>query len=298
MDLEDILLKKIATEVDLHKPIHILLCFANPETLKALTLVAERFISVEPRKSTITALHLIRKDDVAKIENMDAYKNEVFSELFAMSEANNILVRAFVEPSENYVQTILQMAEKHENNFVLGGVKHRSFNTSLWIKYKELKSKPNNTPQFIETQFEPGTAFAMDTISSLFQVNPRATAMLSDEGLSDIHYIFVPLLDPDDVHIFLYIYLIAQKEGVRLMLWDALGMIKSHPSAKKLFQFICKKAAGKVRLWDEDKKIEYDFINMQDLVMVGGNSWEKLMSSAISWNHMLPSTLIIKDKKI
>lgn len=298
MDLADILLKKIATEDDLQKPIHILLCFANPATAKSLTLVAKQLISANPQKSTITALHLLRENDAATIENMDAYKNTIFADLFAMCEAKKITVRTFVEISNNFVETMIEMAEKHENNFVLAGVKHHAFNTSLWMKYKELKSNPDNSAQYIEQQFECGTAFALETVSSLFYHNQTATAVLAEEEMQNIHYIFVPLLDPDDVHIFLYIYLFAQKENVRLMLWDALGMIKSHPSAKKLFQFICKKTAGKVRLWDEDKKIEYDFISMQDLVIVGGNSWEKLMSSAISWSHLLPSTLIIKDKKI
>ena len=52
----------------------------------------------------------------------------------------------------------------------------------------------------------------------------------------------------------------------------------------------------KVVLWDNSKKIDYDFIKLQDLVVIGFEGWAKLISSAITWSHSLPSTLIIRKK--
>ena len=52
----------------------------------------------------------------------------------------------------------------------------------------------------------------------------------------------------------------------------------------------------KVMLWDNSKKIDYEFIKQQDLVIIGFEGWAKLISSAITWSHSLPSTLIIRKK--
>lgn len=78
------------------------------------------------------------------------------------------------------------------------------------------------------------------------------------------------------------------------MIWDAIGIIESEPEMEKLYQRFCKKADGRLKLWDNDKKIENDFIGEQDLVLIGIEGWEKLTQSAVSWAHSLPSTLIVK----
>ena len=61
---------------------------------------------------------------------------------------------------------------------------------------------------------------------------------------------------------------------------------------------IVKKTDGRVMLWDDDLKIEQDFIQQQDLVIMGIDGWGKLLATALPWTDSLPSTLIIKDNTL
>jgi hypothetical protein len=64
---------------------------------------------------------------------------------------------------------------------------------------------------------------------------------------------------------------------------------------QKLYQYIVKKTDGRVHLWNDDRKIEEDFIRGQDLVIIGVEGWVKLINAPLPWKEVLPSTLIIKD---
>ena len=98
------------------------------------------------------------------------------------------------------------------------------------------------------------------------------------------------------MHIFDYIKRLAEKTTAQITIWDAIGVIDSTPEIKKMFQMLQKNSDNSVSLWDNSKKIEYDFIKQQDLIIVGFDGWVKLISSAITWSHSLQSTLIIRKK--
>lgn len=298
MEPADILLKKIANESDLQKPINVLICFANPKTAKALMILAGELIRQNPEKSAVTALHLMDKEEAKKIENFEVYKSELFADFLALGEKTKAQVRTFVKTSENFVDDILITAEEQQSNLILAGIGENVFNTLQWERYKSLKSNPDTTETDICQHFGKVQARSLHNISSLLSRNPRTTGILSDKGMRDIERVFVPILDPDDVHVFTYIYLVAQKENVKVMIWDAMGLVETHPSVKKLYQFINRKTDGKVYVWDNEKKIDISFIHQQDLVIMGINGWEKLIDSAISWTTSLPSTLIIKEKTV
>lgn len=296
MEPADILLKKIANESDLQKPINVLICFANPKTAKALIVMTCELVRQNPEKSSVTALHLISSQEAEQIQNMDVYKTEMFADFIELGEKNKTLVRTFVKISDNFVDDILETAEEQHSGLILAGIGHNVFNTQMWEKYKVLKSNPDNTETDIQQQLGKARTRSLHNISSLLSRNPKATGIFSDNEMRNIEHVFVTILDPDDVHIFTYIHLIAQKENVKVMVWDALGLTETHPSVKKLYQLINRKSDGHVYIWNNEKKIDYDFIRRQDLVLIGINGWEKLIGSAISWVNSLPSTLIIKDK--
>ena len=65
---------------------------------------------------------------------------------------------------------------------------------------------------------------------------------------------------------------------------------------QKFYNTFQKVTDDKVFLWDTDKKIEVDFILLQDLCIMGVEGWNKLVRTNLPWIEYLPSTLIIKSK--
>ncbi|MGI6047203.1 MAG: hypothetical protein ACOYEG_04250 [Petrimonas sp.] len=296
MEFVDILLKRIEGETELKKPVNALICFSKEKTGKALGALINKMVRFKPDKSSITLLNLIDAEQTKQIPDKNIYKSELFSDIIQLSESNKLSIRTFVKQSENYVDDILRTAEEYNCNLVLLGIGSSVFNSTLWSKYLKLKgdialNEEDNCQQLDET------TTSLNNVSSLLARNKLSTGIFVDNNYTEAKNIFVPILIKEDAFAFPYFYQMAKNPDVLVTVWDAIGLLETGQKFQKLFQFVTKKTDGRIKLWDNNKKIELCFIQQQDLMIIGYNGWEKLISSALTWTHHLPSVLIIKDNK-
>jgi hypothetical protein len=296
MEFVDILLKRIEGENELKRPVNALICFSKVKTGKALGALMNKMVRFRPDKSSVTLLNLIDAEQAKHIQDENTYKSELFSDIIQLSEANKLSVRTFVKQSENYVEDILRTAEEYNCNLVLLGIGSSVFNSSLWHKYLKLREE-NNLPEAVLQQLDEKAASSLNNVSTLLARNKLSTGIFVENNYSDTNQLFVPILYKEDAYSFPYFYQMAKNPDVTVTVWDAIGLMESDQKFQKLFQFIAKKTDGRVKLWDNNKKIELNFIQQQDLMIIGFNGWEKLIGSPLSWTHCLPSVLIIKDNK-
>lgn len=296
MDFVDTLLNRFDGESELKKPVNVLVCFTQSETGKRLSRLAFHVAMSRPEKSSITLLHLMDKKEVMQqTEETIATRGMIPADFMPKGEKSKITMRTFVSESEDHLADIIKMTEEQHCNLVLRGISNEELDLMVVEKYSRLKSDPANPAAAILEQFTENEAKRLQEITSLVDRNSVPTGIFIDNGLTAIKTIFIPILSKADVHIFTFVYHTAMKEQVRIMIWDAIGIIASEPKMQKLYQFIVKKADGKVQLWNDDKKIEEDFIRRQDLVIIGEDGWIKLINAPLPWKEVLPSTLIIKD---
>ena len=296
MEFADILSRRIEGENELKKPVNALICFSKVKTGKALGALINKMVRFKPDKSSITLLNLIDAEQAQQIQDENIYKSDLFSDIIRLSEANKLSVRTFVKQSDNYVDDILRTAEEYNCNLVLLGIGNSVFNPSLWSQYLKLKDE-NVVDEFYYQQLGTKVTSSLKNVSTLLNRNKLSTGIFAENDYSDANTIFVPILTKEDAFSFPYFYQMAKNPDVSVTVWDAIGLMETGQKFQKLFQFIIKKTDGRVKLWDNDKKIELDFIQQQDLMIIGFSGWEKLIASALSWTHHLPSALIIKDKQ-
>jgi len=296
MEFVDILLKRIEGENELKRPVNTLICFSKVKTGKALGALMNKMVRFRPDKSSVTLLNLIDAEQAKHIQDENTYKSELFSDIIQLSEANKLSVRTFVKQSENYVEDILRTADEYNCNLVLLGIGSSVFNSSLWHKYLKLREE-NNLPEAALQQLDEKAASSLNNVSTLLARNKLSTGIFVENNYLDANQLFVPILYKEDAYSFPYFYQMAKNPDVTVTVWDAIGLMESDQKFQKLFQFIAKKTDGRVKLWDNNKKIELNFIQQQDLMIIGFNGWEKLIGSPLSWTHCLPSVLIIKDNK-
>ena len=296
MEFVDILLKRIEGENELKRPVNALICFSKVKTGKALGALINKMVRFRPDKSSVTLLNLIDAEQAKHIQDENTYKSELFSDIIQLSEANKLSVRTFVKQSENYVEDILRTADEYNCNLVLLGIGSSVFNSSLWHKYLKLR-EDNNLPEAALQQLDEKAASSLNNVSTLLARNKLSTGIFVENNYLDANQLFVPILYKEDAYSFPYFYQMAKNPDVTVTVWDAIGLMESDQKFQKLFQFIAKKTDGRVKLWDNNKKIELNFIQQQDLMIIGFNGWEKLIGSPLSWTHCLPSVLIIKDNK-
>lgn len=297
MDLADLLLNRFNGEAEMKKNNSALICFSTLETGRALCGLAAQIIRSKSEKSSITLLYFIDKTEEIQLQQeMDEYKHTIISDILPADEKEKITLRLFILSSTDYDTEIIRVSEEQKSNLILLGVNNSKFNSNILRKYVQLKNDPRNSDTFIFDQFEENEARNLKSIVDLFNRNMISTGLFIDSGSAvQLRKIFIPILHKCDIHIFTYLYRIAQQEGVKIMIWDAIGIIQSDAKMQKLYQFITKKTEGKIYLWNNDKKIGCDFIKEQDLVIIGTEGWSKLICTPLLWTDCLPSTLIIKE---
>jgi len=292
MALIDKILKKTISEQESDPPLNILVCFSKPRTGTALCKIANYFMQSKVKNEQIASLHLLEKEEFDKIENIETYKASLYEGIMKECRKGSAMMRTFVKPSDDFVSEILSTSDELDCNLVLIGIGKTVFTPQLWGVYQKFQSS-RSTPQTPEKRLNE---ISHKGVSSLLERTNKTTGIFIDHDLETIHNIFIPVLDKADIHIFDYIKRLAEKTEAEITIWDAIGIIDSMPELKKVFQIMQKNSGDRVSLWDNSKKIEYDFIKQQDLVIIGFDGWAKLISSAITWSHSLPSILIIRKQ--
>lgn len=292
MALIDKLLKRTLFEQESDPPLNILVCFSKHDSGIALCKVANYLMHSKDKDEQIASLHLLEREEYDKIENIEEYKASLYSGIIEECRKGTAMVRTFIKPSDDFVSEILSTSEKLESNLVLVGIGKTVLTPQLWGSYQKFTANHGVTQE---------TDTSLDTIShrgvsSLLERNEKTTGIFINHDLDTIDNVFIPILDKVDIHIFDYIKRLAEKTTAKITLWDAIGVIETVPDLKKAFHFMQKNAVGSVSMWDNSKKIDYDYIKQQDLVVIGFEGWTKLISSAITWSHSLRSTLIIRKK--
>lgn len=292
MALIDRFLKKTLSEQEAEEPLNILVCFSKPETGKALCKIANYFMQSKLKNEQIASLHLLEKKEFDKIENIETFKAALYEGVMEECRKGSAMIRTFVKSSDDFVSDILATSKELDCNLVLIGIGKTVFSPQLWGSYQKYKADTGILPSK-ETSLE---TLSNKGVSSLLERNNKSTGIFIDNNLEKIEQIFIPIIDKLDIHIFDYLKRLTEKTNALITIWDAIGIIDSNAELKKIFQTMQKNNNEKVMLWDNSKKIDYDFIKQQDLVIIGFEGWAKLISSAITWNHSLPSTLIIRKR--
>ena len=292
MALIDKFIKRSNLEKESKTPLNGLVCFSKKRTGVTLCKIANYLLQPKVKNEQIASLHLLEKEEFDKIENIEEYKASLYDGIIEECRKGTATVRTFIKPSDDFVSEILSTSEELDCNLILIGIGKTVFTPQVWGSYQKFKAY-RDTSQESEDTLNP---ISQRGVSTLLERNDKTTGIFIDHNLDTINNIFIPILDNVDIHIFDYIKRLAENTEAKITLWDAIGVIDSSKELSRVFRMIQKSGDGRVSMWDNLKKIDYDFIKQQDLVIIGFEGWTKLICSAITWSHSLPSTLIIRKK--
>lgn len=296
MDYVDMLLNRLDGEMESKVPAHALVCFSHPETGRKLSRMVSEVILSRTEKSLITLLYFTPNINRLMVEEpIDILQSKMLTDFKPNSEKSKITMRLFIRESADWDSEIRKIADEQNCNLVFVGFNPYEIKLVDAEKYIRLKNDLSITETAALAQFEEHEADILKNISSLFDRNRNATCLFLDNGVKEINQVFIPVLCKADVHIFSFLYQAALKEKVHVMVWDAVGILLSDPRMQKLYQQIVKKSDGRVQLWDANKKIEKEFMETQDLLIIGLEGWRKLAATPLNWKKSLPSALIIKN---
>lgn len=298
MELADIIIKKIEEEDTSKASANILICFSKKITGKALGELTQMMLRFNSGKSSITMLNLINKEQAENIEDKNIYKSELYSDINISGETDKLTVRTFVKESENFAQEIIHTAEEQKANIVLFGIGHNLFSSDLWVKYLKLRSESTvlGEEEYKRELGEKATYTLRNITTILKRQEYTSGILVTNRYRGEFNNIFIPILRENDAYALPFLYQLGKNQNVTITVWDAIGFIESNPKLQKLFNSISRRADGKIGIWRNDRKIEDEFIQQMDLMIIGSEGWSRLIVTPLSWINHLPSVLIINDK--
>ena len=296
MEFVDILLKRFDGDSELRKATNALVCFSSPETGKKLAQLTYQMVMTRSEGSSMALLYFINSNQEEMTpEEMSRLQSKISSDLMPKSEKEKITLRTFISDEEKHMVQIGKMIEEQGSNLMIRGISSHELSISQVELYSQLRRDPANPVQNILMQFPARESEILQELTAMMGDNRIPTALFIDNNMQEAKKIFMPLLCDSDIHLFTYLYHLAQPEGMEIMVWDAIGIIDTEPRIQRVFQYILKKSDGKVHLWNNVRKIEESFIQKQDLIVTGVGGWSRLTNTPLPWKEQLPSLLIIKE---
>lgn len=296
MEFVDILLKRFDGDSELRKATNALVCFTSPETGKKLAQLTYQMVMTRSEGSSMALLYFINSNQEEMTpEEMSRLQSKISSDFMPKSEKEKITLRTFISDEEKHMVQIGKMIEEQGSNLMIRGISSHELSISQVELYSQLRRDPANPVQNILMQFPARESEILQELTAMMGDNRIPTALFIDNNMQEAKKIFMPLLCDSDIHLFTYLYHLAQPEGMEIMVWDAIGIIDTEPRIQRVFQYILKKSDGKVHLWNNVRKIEESFIQKQDLIVTGVGGWSRLTNTPLPWKEQLPSLLIIKE---
>lgn len=296
MEFVDTLLKRFDGDSELKKATRALVCFSSPETGKKLAQLTYQLVMTRSEGSSMALLYFINSHQVdITPEEMSRLQSNISSDFTPHTDREKITLRTFISDEVKHMEQIEKMIEEQGSNLIIRGISCHELSISQVEQYSLLRRDPANPVQNILTQFPAKEAEILQELAAMMGENRIPTALFVDNNMQGANRIFMPLLCDSDLHLFTYLYHLAQPEGMEIMVWDAIGITDTEPRIQKIYQYIVKKSDGKVHLWDNDRKIDESFIRKQDLLVTGVGGWSRLTNTPLPWKEQLPSLLIIKD---
>ena len=117
--------------------------------------------------------------------------------------------------------------------------------------------------------------------------------ILVDKDFKKADRIFVTIFDESDGFLIDFAQKLISNVGSQVTVLDADGSVKNNSEIKESIRIIEHTVPNNIKLLNQ-RKIEKEFLQEQDLMIISVDSWKKLVESRSIWLNNTPSLLIIK----
>ena len=115
-----------------------------------------------------------------------------------------------------------------------------------------------------------------------------------DRDFNSADRVFIPIFNLSDFYLLEYAKRLINNNNSQIIILDVAGQIRNNIEVKELIRSIEQVAPNHITLYNE-KQIEKEFLQSQDLMLISKKSWRGLIDSKSLWLSDIPSTLIISN---
>lgn len=275
----------------------ILVSFGSPQSGRSMLRLAHSLIRKAPSNASITALHLSPSNDLNQF-NSDEYEHESFEPIRHEAQHLNLPMITMFKPSQDIDRDIIDTANLGNFDLLLVGIGRNVFEGTILGKVLGFTTKIISPERLYDTITGKEKLFDYsvfdDRTKHIIKSVKVPVGILVEKNLTKIENIFIPIFSLSDSFLLIFAQKLIHHSDARVIILDASGVIRQNPELKETISAIEQIAPNHIALYYE-KKIEKEFLEQQDLMLISLDSWKKAVETHSLWLSYSPSVLMIRS---
>lgn len=274
----------------------ILVAFASPQGGRKMLRIADHLTGTHRFETNVTTLHLSPSSYLSQV-NTAEYQEETFRPIGEEARDLGINVHKLFKPSQNIEHDIIETANSGEFDLMLMGIGHSVFEGTLLGKLLGITTKIISPVRLLDSITGKESLFHADIFDEktthIIKSVKSPVAILIEKDLQKIEKIFVPVFSNTDHFLLRFADRILSGSDTSIVFGDSLGVISKSPEIASTIQHMTDSYQKRVSILAG--QFEKDFLDQQDLMLIGLESWKKEVEAHSTWLSNSPSVLIIRD---
>ena len=275
----------------------VLLSFDNPESGSTLLKLAHDFTNKMNGNKSITAMNIAPVNEMHAYD-IDEYENEQFKNVIETSHDLKLKVTTLFKASTDIENDLTSISNKGNYDLLLIMLGKSMYEGSLLGRLLGFTTKIINPEKLLNTVKGKGNIFNNspfdDFTLQILDKTHIPVGILVEKEFESADRVFVPIFNLSDFYLLEYAKRLINNNNSQIIILDVAGQIRSNIEVKELIRSIEQVAPNHITLYNE-KKIEKEFLNSQDLMLISSKSWKNLIDTKSLWLSDIPSTLIISN---
>lgn len=275
----------------------VLLSFDNPESGSTLLKLAHDFTNKMNGNKSITAMNIAPVNEMHAYD-IDEYENEQFKNVIETSHDLKLKVTTLFKASTDIENDLTSISNKGNYDLLLIMLGKSMYEGSLLGRLLGFTTKIINPEKLLNTVKGKGNIFNNspfdDFTLQILDKTHIPVGIMVEKEFESADRVFVPIFNLSDFYLLEYAKRLINNNNSQIIILDVAGQIRNNIEVKELIRSIEQVAPNHITLYNE-KKIEKEFLNSQDLMLISSRSWKNLIDTKSLWLSDIPSTLIISN---
>lgn len=275
----------------------VLLSFDHPESGSTLLKLAHDFTHKMNGNKSITAMNIAPVNEMHAYD-INEYENEQFKNVIETSNDLNLEVTTLFKASNDIENDLTHITNKGNYDLLLIMLGKSMYEGSLLGRLLGFTTKIINPEKLLNTVKGKGNIFNNspfdDFTLQILDKTHIPVGILVEKEFTSADKVFVPIFNLSDFYLLEYTKRLINNNNSQIIILDVAGQIRNNIEVKELIRSIEQVAPNHITLYNE-KKIEKEFLNSQDLMLISSKSWKNLIDTKSIWLSDIPSTLIISN---
>ncbi|ASK32853.1 cation/H(+) antiporter [Chryseobacterium sp. T16E-39] len=275
----------------------VLLSFETAKSGSTLLKLANNLTHKMNGNKSVTAMYIAPVDELHAFDIED-YEKDQFKHVIETSHELQLEVTTLFKASTDVESDLTSITNKGNYDLLLIMLGKSMYEGSLLGRLLGFTTKIINPEKLLNTVKGKGNIFNNSpfddfTLQILDKTN-IPVGVLVERGFKSADKVFVPIFNLSDFYLLEYAKRLINNNNSQIIILDVAGQIRNNIEVKELIRSIEQVAPNHITLYNE-KKIEKEFLNSQDLMLISSKSWKGLIDTKSIWLSDIPSALIISN---